>query len=67
MEPTNDENNSRHIYDVPVSNYEQVEDEQSTYTDLKRPGAGEVNDDHLYGHLNQVLRNVCANQGETGI
>ena len=67
METTNDENNSRHIYDVPVSNCEQVEDEQSPYTALKRPGPGEVNDDHLYGHLNLVLRNVCANQGETGI
>ncbi|CAB4006567.1 Receptor-type tyrosine- phosphatase delta, partial [Paramuricea clavata] len=66
-ETTNDENNSRHIYDVPVSNCEHVEDEQSTYTALKRPAPGEVNDDHLYGHLNQVLRNVYTNQGETGI
>jgi hypothetical protein len=32
---------------------------------LIRPG--EVNDDHLYGHLNQVRQNVYANQGETVI
>ena len=31
-------------------NYEQVEDEQSTYTALNR-GAKEENDDHLYTHL----------------
>ena len=67
VETTNDENNSRHIYDTPVSNYEQGDDEQSTYTALKRPGPGEANDDHIYGHLNQVLQNVYANQGETGI
>jgi hypothetical protein len=68
VETTNDENNSRHIYDIPVSNYEQVDDEQSPYTTaLKRPGPGEANDDHLYGHLNQVVQNVHANQGETGI
>ena len=67
METTNDENNSRRIYDIPVStNYEQVDDEKSTYTALKRPGPGEVNDDHLYGHLNQVGQNIYANQRETG-
>jgi hypothetical protein len=38
VETTNEENNSsRHIHDIPVSNYEQVDDEQSTYTALKRP------------------------------
>jgi hypothetical protein len=67
VETTNDENNSRRIYDIPVStNYEQVDDEKSTYTALKRPGPGEVNDDHLYGHLNQVGQNIYANQRETG-
>jgi hypothetical protein len=48
---TNDESNSKHIYDIPLNNYEQANDEQSTYTALKRPGPGEVNDDNLYGHL----------------
>ena len=67
QEPTNDENNSRHIYDTPVTNNEQANNEQSTYAALKRPGPGEVDDDHVYAHLNQVLQNVYQNQGETGI
>ena len=34
------------------ANYEQVENEESTYTALKRPGPGEEeNDVHLYTHL----------------
>ncbi len=67
QETTNDENNSRHIYDTPVTSNEQANNEQSPYAALKRPGPGEVNDDHVYAHLNQVLQNVYQNQGETGI
>ena len=66
-ETTNDENNSQHIYDTPVTNNEQANNEQSTYAALKRPGPGEVDDDHVYAHLNQVLQNVYANQRETGM
>ena len=67
QETTTDENNSRHIYDTPVTNNEQANNEQSIYTALKRPGPGEVDDGHVYAHLNQVLQNVYQNQGETGI
>ena len=67
MEITNEENNPRNIYEVPDCNYEQGDDEQSTYTALQRSGPEKGNDDHLYGHLNQVRQNVYANQGETGI
>ncbi len=66
-ETANDENNSRHIYDTPVTNNEQENNEQSTYAALKRPGPGEVDDGHVYAHLNQVLQNVYQNQGETGM
>ncbi len=66
-ETTNDENNPRHNYEIPVSKNEQVDDEQSTYTALKRPGPGEVDDGHVYAHLNQVLQNIYENQGETGM
>ncbi|CAB4027856.1 Receptor-type tyrosine- phosphatase F [Paramuricea clavata] len=52
-----DRNNSRDIYENPDNddaNYEQVENEESTYTALKRPGPGEEeNDNHLYAHLNE--------------
>ena len=65
-ETTNDETNSRNIYDVPLNNYENVEDDHSTYTALKRPALRETGDDHVYGHLNQVIKNVPKNQGETG-
>ena len=51
MEITNEENNPRDIYEVPDCNYEQGDDEQSTYTALQRSGPGKANDDHLYGHL----------------
>ncbi len=59
QETTNDKNNSGHIYDIPEKNYEQVDNEQSTYTALKRPGPGEVDDGHVYAHL--------ISQRETGI
>ena len=65
-ETTADENNSRHIYDTPVTNNEQANNEQSTYAALKRPGPG-VDDGHVSAHLNQVLQNVYENQGETGV
>ena len=67
QETTNDESNSRHIYDTPVTNNEQANNEQSTYAALKRPDPGEVDDGHVYAHLNQVLQNVYQNQGETGM
>ncbi|CAB3981683.1 Receptor-type tyrosine- phosphatase delta, partial [Paramuricea clavata] len=63
VEKTNDVSNSQYIYD-DVGNYEQVDDEQSTYTGLNRPG--EVIDDHLYAHLNDVTQNMYADQKETG-
>jgi hypothetical protein len=48
------------------ANYEDVENEESTYTALKRPGPGEEeNDVHLYAHLNDV-NNHYVNQKETG-
>ena len=63
-------NNFKEIYENPDkvkedANYEQVEDEQSTYTALKRTGK-EEDDDHLYGHLHEVLHDN-ANEKETGI
>ena len=67
MEITNEENNPRNIYEVPLQLRTSIDDEQSTYTALQRSGPGKANDDHLYGHLNQVRQNVYANQGETGI
>ncbi len=42
-----------------ADDYEQVDNEQSTYTALKRRGPGEKDDDHVYAHLiNQVPQNV---------
>ncbi|XP_028416866.1 nectin-4-like [Dendronephthya gigantea] len=59
---------SKDIYENPnkddVNNYEQVENEQSTYTALKRPGKDE--DDHVYSHLNQRPQEY-ENQKETGL
>jgi flagellar basal body-associated protein FliL len=65
-----DRNNSKDIYENPDkiqddANYEQVENEQPTYTALKRTGKDE-NDDHLYSHLNEVHKDYV-NQKETGI
>ena len=65
-----DRNNSKDMYENPDkiqddANCEQVENEQSTYTALKRTGKDE-NDDHLYSHLNEV-HNDYVNQKETGI
>ncbi len=65
--PANDESNSRDIYNIPVTNNEQANNEQSICTALKRPGPGEVDDGHVYAHLNQVLQIVYENQGETGM
>ena len=63
-------NYSKDIYENPDKvkddgNYEKMEEEQSTYTALKRPGK-EEDDDHLYSHLNEVHNNYM-NQAETGI
>ena len=44
--------------DIDDVNYEDVENEESTYTALKKPGPGEEeNDGHLYAHLNEVHTN----------
>ena len=45
-------------------NYEEVENEESTYTALKRTG-NEENDDHEYTHLNEVPADYV-NEKETG-
>jgi FtsZ-interacting cell division protein ZipA len=63
VEKTNEVSDPKYIYD-DVDNYEQVQDEQSTYTALNKPG--EVIDDHLYAHLNEVTQNMYADQKETG-
>ena len=65
-----DRNNSKDICENPDkiqdnANYEQVENEESTYTALKRTGE-EENDDHLYSHLNEVNDDYVV-QKETGI
>ena len=65
-----DRNNSKDIYENPDkiqddANYEQVENEQSTYKGLEKTGE-EENDDHLYSHLNEVHKDYV-NQKETGI
>ena len=65
-----DRNNSKDIYENPDkiqddANYEQVENEESTYTALKRTGK-EENDEHFYSHLNEVHKDYV-NQKETGI
>ncbi|CAB4044008.1 sidekick-2-like [Paramuricea clavata] len=50
-----DRNNSEEIDENPDNdaNYEQVENEESTYTALKSTGK-DKNDDHFYAHLNEV-------------
>ena len=58
----------KHVYAIPATNdqnYEEVENEQSTYTALKKPGEKD-DDDHVYSHLNEVDKGY-ANQKETGI
>jgi hypothetical protein len=64
-----DRNNSEEIDENPGNddaNYEKVENEESTYTALKRPVPGEEeNDVHLYAHLNEVHTDYV-NQKETG-
>ena len=49
-------NDSKHVYEIPVTNdqnYKQVENEQSKYTAVKKPGERD-DDDHVYSHLNEV-------------
>ena len=64
-----DRNNSEEIDENPGNddaNYEDVENEESTYTALKRPVPGEQeNDNHLYAHLDEVHTDYV-NQKETG-
>ena len=61
-------NDSKDDYEIPAThdeNYEQVENEQPTYTALKKPG--ERDDyNHVYCHLNEVQKDN-ARQEETGI
>ena len=67
LKKTND--NSRDVDEIPNPgqgtnvdmNYEQVDNEQSTYTALKRLGKDE--DEHAYGHLSEVAEG-CENQEE---
>jgi hypothetical protein len=60
-------NSGKNNQDIPLDNndYENVEDDHSTYTALKRPGPGEPSDDHVYASLNQAAKNVEKTQGET--
>ncbi|CAB4027794.1 Receptor-type tyrosine- phosphatase delta [Paramuricea clavata] len=61
-----DENLDNDDANYDHANYEEVENEESTYTALKRPGPGEEeNDVHLYAHLNEVHKDYV-NQAETG-
>ena len=53
------ESGSRHVYEIPIV---QPHNEQSTYTTLKPPEERE--DDHVYGHLNQVPH-IHANREES--
>ena len=55
---TNDNNSSKNIFDMPSTNYENVEDDHSTYTALQRPAPGESSDKHVYAHLNEPLKNA---------
>ena len=68
----NQENDSKEGYysendhEIPVEdegNYEEVENEQSTYTALKKPGERD-DDDHVYSNLNEVNKNYV-NQEES--
>ena len=61
-------NDAKHVYAIPATNdqnYDQVANEQSTYTALKKPGERD-DDDHVYSHLNEVDKDYV-NQKETGI
>ena len=61
-------NDSKDVYEIPATsdeNYEQVENEQSTYTALNKPGERD-DDNHVYCHLNKVHADN-ARQEETGI
>ena len=65
---SNERNNPKDIYENPVKdeeNYEKVENEQSSYTALKKPGERD-DDDHVYCHLDEVQQDN-PNQRETGI
>ena len=64
----NNKDSSKDIYENPhednVDSYEQVENEQSMYTALKRPGKDE--DDHVNSHLNERPQHY-ENRQETGL
>ena len=65
---SNERNDSKDIYENPVKdeeNYEKVENEQSSYTTLKKPGERD-DDDHVYCHLDEGQKDN-PNQRETGI
>ena len=62
-------NDSKDIYENPQKdegNYEPVENEQPTYTALKKPGERNDDDYHVYCHLDEVQKDN-PNQRETGI
>ena len=67
--PENKEtNDSKDIYENPAKddeNYEQVENQQSTYTGLKRNKKDDKGN-HVYCDLNKVTQDYV-NQEETGI
>jgi hypothetical protein len=69
VENSRDGDNSENIGDDRsvdnVNDYENVADEQSTYTALKMRKQGE-DDAHIYCHLNKV-KHVGKNQKESGI
>ena len=68
QETTTNENKLRHIYDIPETNNEHASNEQSAYAALKRRGSRDVDDGHVYAHLNQVPQNIYElSQGETGM
>ena len=59
-------NNSIDDHEIPAEdegNYEEVENEQSTYTALKKPGERDDND-HVYTHLVHTQK-ICVNQEES--
>ena len=57
-ETTNDAIDSSDIYDMPIAddeNYENVENDNLTYTPLKWPAPGQPSDEHVYSHLHETV------------
>ena len=60
-------NNSIDEHVIPAEdegNFEEVENEQSTYTALKKPGERDDDDDHVYTHLLDTQK-IYVNQEES--